>query len=49
MTSTIYLAKNLNTGKLVFIEAGEKYDQSQYQLMFAVTADDVLRMINRCH
>lgn len=49
MTSTMYLAKNLKTGKLVFIEAGQKYDQKLYQLMFSVTADDVLRMINRCH
>lgn len=49
MTTTLYLAKNIKTNEVVFIDVGEKYDQNTYQLMFAVTANDVLRMINRCH
>lgn len=49
MKHTIFLAKNIKTGKLVFIELGERYDQQTYQLMFSFTPEQVLEMFNACH
>lgn len=45
MDDVIYIARNKGTGKLIFVRLGERYDQSVYDLLFSVSADQISSLI----